>query len=201
MNRTVVIDVETAGLDLSRHPIIQVAATVVDDSWREIGATFEAKIQFDLSVAEPTALELNSYDAATWALEAKPAPLVTRELGLFLREHSTVRLVSSRTGKPYSVARLCGHNLATFDLPAIERLFKFHCEFFPVAWNACLDTLQLARWVFAVRDPKPASFKLADLCAWYEIELEGAHDAFADVKATACLARALALEVKREVAA
>jgi exonuclease I len=49
----------------------------------------------------------------------------------------------------------------------------------------CWDTLQLAMFVFHLAHIKTPDFKLSTVAEALEISLENAHDALADVRATA----------------
>lgn len=182
--KLVFFDLETGGLEL-RHPVIQLAAIALED-FAEV-ATFEAKIRFDEKVADPEALKLNSYDAETWRRESRPEGLVVNEFSAFLRAHSHCEMISKRTGRPYMVARLAGHNAAAFDAPRLQAMFKRHSAFLPAAYQV-MDTLQLALWFTG---GARASYRLADLCTEYGISAAGAHDALADVRMCAQLARVL----------
>src|ERR1019366_3616301 len=104
----VFFDLETAGLT-SAHPDIQLAAIAVDPDWNELD-TFDEKIRFDISRADPEALKLNHYDPAIWEREALGECAVVKSFAAFLGPYKCVQLVSKRTGNPYSVARLAGHH-------------------------------------------------------------------------------------------
>lgn len=188
--KLVVFDCETSGLDPQKHAIIQIAAVAVDEQFRELEA-FERKILFLVENAEPEALKLNSYDAAIWEREALAPARVAAEFASFLGRHATVELISKRSGRPYQVARLAGHNAASFDGEFLKAWYRRLGAFLPAEY-LIRDTLQLALWRFHGAVEKPASFKLADLCAYFGIELGAdAHDALADVRATAQLAARL----------
>jgi DNA polymerase III epsilon subunit-like protein len=180
----VFFDMETAGL-LERHPTIQIAAIATDD-FEEVGS-FEAKIKFDVSLADPEALKLNSYDPQVWDDEAIPEIAAVAKFYLFLQRHAETEMTSKRTGRPYKVTRVAGHNAATFDGPRLKSMFERNNQFLP-AHPQVLDTLQLALWKTKAGFK---SYKLADLCAHFGIETAGAHDALADVRMCAKLARQL----------
>jgi len=115
--RIVFFDLETGGLDPTRHPIIQIAAVVVDDDWREI-ETFQSLIQFSERAAESAALEINHYDRERWAAEARPWRTVLADFKTLLKRHSTLeRRGSKPPHNPYKIAQLAGHNAASFDGP------------------------------------------------------------------------------------
>lgn len=183
---TVYFDFETSGL-LPSNPNIQLAALAVNEQWEEL-ETYEAKIQFDIAKADPEALKMNHFNTETWKELAIPVPLVVSTFSAFLKRHASIEMVSKRTGAPYSVARLAGHNAATFDGPRLKDMYAR--DFLP-AHPQVLDTLQLALWYFLGAENKPDSLRLEKLCQWFEIELTNAHDALADVRGSVAIAKAM----------
>ena len=183
----VFFDIETGGLELS-HPILQIAAVAVDAEWKEIG-TFEGKIIINKDKCSPKALEINSYDEVLWAKEANPERDVIRDFKSFLDKYRSVDLISKRTGRSYSVARVGGHNVR-FDIDRVQLAFKRHGEFFPIQLNNPLDTLQGAVWHFERNSiHPPENYQLATIAKFFDIETTGAHDALVDVRLTVKLAR------------
>ena len=184
----VYFDLETGGV-ADGHPDIQLAAIAIDEtSWAEL-ACFEAKIEFDAAAADPEALRLNHYSPEAWQ-EALPAALVAARFSAFLERFRSLQMVSKRTGRPYAVAKLVGHNAASFDGPRLRRMFERVQRFLP-ADPRIRCTCQRALWWFDERGLAPADYKLATLCEHFGIEISQAHEALADVRATIALARAL----------
>lgn len=175
----VFFDLETGGV-LSHHPDIQLAAIAVDEDWNELD-TFEAKIKFAITKADPEALKMNHYDPEIWEREALAESIVVELFYNFLEPYKCIQLVSKRTGNPYSVARLAGHNGATFDGPRIQAMFNRHKRFLP-AHPQVMCSLQRALWYAVENGVKFESLKLSSLCAHFGIPLPGAHDALADVR-------------------
>lgn len=191
--RIVFFDLETGGLDSARHPIIELAAVSVDDQSFEPLAEFHTLVAFDEMKADAAALEVNHYDRARWA-EAPSEVTVVDRFSRFLREHSTVSMMS-KAGRPYTIARLAGHNAASFDFAFLRSLFERNRAFLPAAFQV-LDTLQLALWrYFGAGERAPKNLKLETLVEHFGIARDGvAHSALSDVRATAALAKML-LEV------
>lgn len=187
--KIVVFDLETGGLDPDRHAIIQFAA-VATVGLREIVDELEVKILFPASAAEEEALALNSYDPAVWAADAKSPDVAADHISAFLRKHADWEKVS-KAGNPYTVARLAGHNAASFDCPFLAAWYSRRKLFCPAAIYEPLDTMHLARWYFAIRGGAPENLKLGTLAAHFDIEMP-AHDALEDVRTTAELAFELA---------
>ena len=188
---TVYFDLETGGIE-AHQPNIQIAAIAVRDGVEV--AAFEHKIRFDDSVADPEALAINHYDAAVWADQAVTSETAVRAFSRFCRDHADLELLSKRTGRPYSVARLAGHNIVSFDIPRLRRMFDESTDsYLPACWWYPLDTYQRAIWHFAERDiPTPENYKLSTLAAHFGLDAEGAHDALADVRLSAGVAHAIA---------
>ena len=149
------------------------------------------KVQFDVTKAEPEALAVNHYTADAW-LDAVAPLTACVKIGAFLKRHADVRLISKRTGRPYTVARLCGFNCAVFDQPKLYSLFTKCNQFLPASFQT-LDILQRALFYFTEhRLEMPENFQLGTLMQHFGLEFDGeAHDALADVKATVAVYRAM----------
>lgn len=191
MSCVVFFDTETSGLH-PEHPTIQLAAIAVGPDWTEL-ETFERKIAFDERQADPEALAMNHYDASVWKRDAVPEVVAVQEFAALLNRHRSIDLVSKRTGKPYRVARVGGHNVAGFDLDRVSAMFKRFGTFFPVDFRSTLDTRYGAVWFFEAHpeQEKPADFKLTTLAAHFGIPTDGAHDALFDVRLSIALAHGL----------
>lgn len=187
-NTVVFIDLETGGTDIHRSPIIQIAAIAV--SADQITDQLEIKVCFDESQADPEALRLNSYEREEWQKCAIAPAMARGKLCAFLKKHATVQMVSQRTGNPYMVAQLAGHNAAAFDGPMLQAWFKAANEFFPASYRI-LDTLQLAMWTFHGIADGPKDFKLTTVAEYLGIAVENAHDALADVRMSHRIAQEL----------
>lgn len=191
--RTVYVDIETAGLDPKRHPIIQIAAIAVDDVGDPVEA-FEAKIRFDERKANKNSLRKSHYHPGTWANEAREPADVARAFAEFLRRHATVPMTSAK-GEGYFVVQLAAHN-AAFDGPVLQSWYERLGIYLP-ARRQVLCTLQRAIWYFT-ENPimmRPKDFKLATLCEHFRVPFHAAaaHEALADVSATVALYKALLL--------
>lgn len=186
----VFFDLETGGVHPT-HPDIQLAAVAVDENWNEL-AHFERKIQFDEAMADPEALKMNHYDPEIWAKYAIPEAVATADFSRFLEPFKVVQLVSKRTGRPYSVARLAGHNAATFDGPRIQAMFSRHKMFLP-AHPQVMCSLQRALWYARERNVTFQSLKLSVLCEHFGIAIPDAHDALADVRGSIAIVKAMAV--------
>lgn len=185
--KTVYFDLETGGVN--QEPTIQLAAVAVNQDWSEAG-TFEHKIKFDPGACDPEALRLNGYSPEAWKDALIPSA-VAMKFAQWIKPHSTVEMISKRTGVPYMVARLAGYNALTFDLPRLRDMFGQ--SFFPCSYHV-RDVLQRAMFWFDENpdQPKPRDLKLSTLCEYFGISNAGAHEALTDVRMTVALHRKLA---------
>ena len=184
----VYFDLETGGV-ADTHPDIQLAAVAIEeDTWSEVGA-FEEKIAFDVKEADPEALQLNHYSPEAWA-KAEQISQVAFRFSHFLERFRSLAMISKRTGRPYSVAKLVGHNAASFDGPRLRRIYEKLNRFLP-ADPRVRCTCQRALWWFDERRIAPVDFKLSTLCQYFGIPVHETHDALADVRLTVQLAKAL----------
>ena len=158
----VYFDLETGGLDPIHNPIIQIAAYSP-----KLDESFEVKLQFSEANATAEALGINSYDKEMWKKEAVPSNDAIQLFDTFLRKHS-----------PGKRAILAAWNGAKFDGPFLhmfvgrERLRNFHADY------KVYDPMQLAMWVL----PELESHRLTAVAKAMKIDIEGAHDAMADVR-------------------
>lgn len=180
----VFVDIETAGIDPKRHPILQIAAIAADQQLRPLEG-FEAKAQFDDAKANKNSLRKNHYSRGVWATEAIPAKEVAKQFADFLRRHASIPVVSS-SGATYRVAQLVAHN-AAFDGPFLTAWFERQGIFLPAKRHP-LCTMQRAMWYFAERPElrPPSDYKLATLCRLFNVSFHAAsaHEALGDATAT-----------------
>lgn len=188
--RKVFFDLETGGFDPAKHPIIQIAAIAVDADLKEL-ASFECKVDFDLDEADKEALLNNSYDREVWERDSITPNHACNELSKFLKQFADVQMIS-KAGRPYNVAQLIGHNADSFDGPFLQAWYRRLNQFMPAAFRT-LCTYQRALHHFHENPDigKPESYKLGDLCKWFGLPLENAHDAMGDCRATLAVYKAV----------
>ncbi len=195
------IDTETGGV-LDHQPTIQLAAVAMnEDTWREV-ANFETKIQFDESACDPEALKMNHYDPEVWKQSAVPVAEACRRFALFVGPYKSLQMISKRTGAPYSVAKLGGYNALTFDGPRVRRMFQDCGVFFPCSFHI-RDVLQRAMWFVdeSKLEKPPENLKLGTMCEYFGINIDGAHDALADCRLTAELAKRMRAPTQEAISA
>ena len=78
--KLVFFDLETGGLNPTRHPVIQMAAIAVDQHLEPI-ETFEAKIRFDEQKANRNSIRKNHYHRGIWAKVALEPEVAARNFG------------------------------------------------------------------------------------------------------------------------
>jgi DNA polymerase III epsilon subunit-like protein len=189
--KLIFFDLETAGPNPKRHPIIQLAAAAVDHALQPIEA-FEAKVTFDPRTAISNSLRKNHYSRGTWAKEAREPEVVAVDFAAFLRRHATVPALAAN-GDSYEVAQLVAHN-ATFDGEFLRAWYERLGIYLPARFQV-LCTLQRALWLFSEKTSlaPPPNYKLATLCHSFGVSFHAAnaHEALADVSATVRLYEAL----------
>lgn len=183
---TCYFDFETGGIELS-HPNISLAAIAIKDGV-EIDSMY-CLIQFDETLADPRALEINRYDPERWK-DAVPEVVATKRFSDFLSKYKTISIISARTGRPYDVARLAGYNCAPFDGPRANAMFDRH-KIFPPFRRPTLDVLQLALEYLDGNGITLANNRLSTVAAHFGIPSDGAHDALEDVRMTAAIHKAI----------
>lgn len=186
--KAVCFDLETGGLDVERHPIIQIGAVACDLSDCLEIESFERKIVFDVGIADAKSLSLAHYDADVWSREAILLEQALWDFNVFLCSHADIDMVS-RAGNPYRIARLLGFNV-TFDATRIRRAYEKAGIFFSASYGE-MCVLNRARFFFAERSHSPpANFKLGTLADYFGVPHD-AHDALSDARATLAVYRAI----------
>jgi DNA polymerase III alpha subunit (gram-positive type) len=176
----VFFDVETSGLDWKKHEIIQLAAYAPATE-----EYFNEYIQFDVSKADKTALEINHYNEELWKKKAIDKVSACSKFRDFLCGHKSVERISKKN-KKYAVAVLSGHCAAKFDMPFLVEMFQDCNEFLPADFR-CYDTMQLALW--GLHDL--TDYTLEGLTKYFDISYMTAvhfHDARTDARYNATVA-------------
>jgi DNA polymerase-3 subunit epsilon len=163
------VDIETTGLDITRHEIIQIGCVLVEQDWSTknpvftIVDTFECKIQpVHIEYADKTALKINGYSKDEW------------EGALPLKE------ALAQLAQKTKDAIMIGHNVAfdykfldmAFKITGVKNLMHYHL----------LDTISIAYTKLHERDIQ--KYSLYTLTEQFGIKNEKQHTALADAQAT-----------------
>jgi DNA polymerase-3 subunit epsilon len=159
--RFAVVDVETSGLDVQRHHILQVAVVLIDADGTVLD-TYSSLVRPRYGMYSRVGPR-HIHGISRWSLRRAPRPEQ-------VLPHIT-RLIEG--------AVVTGHNVA-FDVAFLERAAQRAGV--PLAIERTLCTLGLSRWL----DPdRQRRHRLTDLCDRYGITHARPHDALADALATA----------------
>ena len=161
--RFAVVDVETSGLSLRRHHVLQIGLVIVDGNGRVLDRWS--------SLVAPR---------RRWWFRVGPVGIHGIRRHMVLAAPPGAEVLSefvARLGDAHFVA----HN-AAFDAEFLRKASKAHGVDLSIVDPVC--TLTLSRRL----DPdRQLSHRLADLCARYGIDLVRPHDALADADATAAV--------------
>ncbi len=164
------IDIETTGLDVTRHEIIEIGVVLVDASLQNqdtytILDTFHFKIRpMHITQADPQALRINHYDPSQW------------QEAITLQE-ALVQLSEKTKG-----AVMVGHHVA-FDLMFLDRAFKETGVANMMHYHV-LDTVSLAYSKLPEYREDISRYGLQYLCDHFKIKNKESHTARADAYAT-----------------
>lgn len=161
--RFAVVDVETSGLSLRRHHVLQIGLVVIDGNGRVLDRWS--------SLVAPR---------RRWWFRVGPVGIhgIRRHM---VREAPPGSQVLSEFATRLGNAHFVAHN-AAFDAEFLRKASKTHGVVVPIDNPLC--TLTLSRRL----DPdRQLSHRLGDLCARYGIDLVRPHDALADADATAAV--------------
>jgi DNA polymerase-3 subunit epsilon len=161
--RFAVVDVETSGLSLRRHHVLQIGVVVVDGSGQVLDRWS--------SLVAPR---------RRWWFRVGPVGIhgIRRRMVV---EAPPGRQVLTELASRLDGAQFVAHN-AAFDVEFLRKAARTHGV--PLTIPHTLCTLTMSRQL----DPdRQLSHRLSDLCARYGIELVRPHDALADADATAAV--------------
>ncbi len=157
------IDIETTGLNVLVHEIIEVGVVLTTPTLKVIEA-FELKIKPErIEDADKISMKINHYDSADWkdAMSLKEA----------------MKILSKKVEDCIMV----GQNVA-FDSGFLEYAFAQNKITNSMHYYK-LDTISIA-WAKLHKEPDLEHFSLRELCKRFGIENEKAHNALSDARAT-----------------
>jgi len=157
------IDIETTGLNLLKHEIIEIGCVLTTPDLKVI-EEFELKIKPEhIEEADPIALKVNHYNEEDW----ESAPTLEKALKIFCKKVKDCIMV--------------GHNVS-FDAGFIEYVFNQNKIKNPMHYHK-LDTISIA-WAKLHNDPDFEHLSLHEMCLRFGIKNERAHSALPDARAT-----------------
>ena len=162
-NNFAFIDIETTGLDLVLHEIIEIGVVITTPTL-EVIEEFELKIKpKHIKSANKVSLKINHYDKALW----KSAYNLSEAMKIFSQKTKDCIMV--------------GQNVA-FDSGFLEYGFAKNKIANNMHYHK-LDTISVA-WAKLHKDPSLEHFSLRELCKRFGIENEHPHSALSDARAT-----------------
>lgn len=157
------IDIETTGLNLFKHEIIEIGCVIATPSLKII-EKFELKIKPEhIEDADKISLKVNHYNEKDW-------------------EHAiNLEKATNIFSKKVKDCIMVGHNVS-FDAGFLEYSFIKNKIKNPMHYHK-LDTISIA-WAKLHNDPKLEHLSLHEMCARFDIKNEHAHSALSDAYAT-----------------
>jgi len=157
------IDIETTGLNLFKHEIIEIGCVLTTPDL-EVIEEFELKIKPEhIENANRVSLKVNHYNPSEW----ENALSLEKAMNIFCKKVKNCIMV--------------GHNVA-FDSGFLERVFDQYKIKNPMHYHK-LDTISIA-WAKLHNDPDLEHFSLRELCIRFGISNVHAHTALSDARAT-----------------
>ena len=157
------IDIETTGLNLLSHEIIEIGCVLATPELEMI-EEFELKIKPEhIESADPVALKVNHYDSGDW------------------KDAQSLKDGMKILSKKVKDCIMVGHNVA-FDAGFLEYAFNKTNIANTMHYHR-LDTVSIA-WAKIHNDPKLEHFSLRELSLLFGIKNERAHTALSDARAT-----------------
>lgn len=167
------LDLETTGLDPQVGEIIEAAVIRVDGrTLRELASVSVRVAPLHLERADPEALRVNGYNAATWGGGLLEEALLAIEPLL-------------------ADADVAGCSVARFDIPFLMAAHDTLCWKRPSFGKYQLDIASLC-WPLLSRG-LVKSLSLASLCTFWGVSNAGAHGALTDCRRALAVARAAIL--------
>ena len=157
------IDIETTGLDVAGHEIIEIGCVLTTPKLKVI-EEFELKIKpKHIETSDPVSLKVNHYNEKDW------------KSAIALKE--AIKILSKKVENCIMV----GQNVA-FDSGFLEHAFSQTKTKNSLHYHK-LDTISIA-WAKLHHNKNVEHFSLRELCLHFGIENARAHDALSDARAT-----------------
>jgi len=162
-NNFAFLDIETTGLNLLQHEIIEIGCVVTTPDLKVL-EEFELKIKPEhIEDADPVSMKVNHYDADAW------------------KSAYTLKEAMSILSEKVRGCIMVGQNVS-FDFGFIEVAFTKLGIVNPMHYHK-LDTIAIA-WAKLHRDPDLDYFSLREMCLRFGIENKSPHTGLGDARAT-----------------
>ena len=191
------MDVETGGLDPTKHPITEVAIVAVDEKFKELNqwSTFVKPyggLTIDKKALDSTNVTMSDINKG---MDVKD---VVKVLCQFMKDLNP-------SGRPQGRSIVTGHNVS-FDISFLNLMFQHGKKEFSkyIASNngeidrICTMRLAALKWDGQLKSVDAQSYKLGVCCKRAGIKLVDAHGAMADVRATIKLLKHFQLSMQGE---
>ena len=157
------IDIETTGLNLIEHEIIEIGCVVTAPNLKVI-EEFKLKIKPErIEDADPVSLKISHYDKENW----KRAYTLEKAMKIFSKKVKDCIMVGQ------NVAFDSGFLEYAYAQTGVKNSMHYHK----------LDTISIA-WAKLHKEPDLEHFSLRELCLCFDIKNEHAHTALSDARAT-----------------
>lgn len=173
--KTIFFDCETTGVNPLKNDIIQIAG-VIEDNEKEID-NFNIRMQpFSWENIEQRALDVNKITIEQ--LKGFPEPniaynklvsLFDKHIDKFNKEDKFI---------------VCGYNVK-FDIDFLKEFFIKNSNMYLFSYfGPVKDPMYIINYLRTLNKVDVKSSKLVDVCEYFNIKIENAHDAMADIVAT-----------------
>lgn len=157
------IDIETTGLDVSLHEILEIGCVITDPELKVI-EEFEIKIKPEhIENANKVSLKVNHYKEKDWK-DALP-------------HRKAIYIFSKKVNDCIMVGQNVAFDYGFLDLALLRENFKNTMHYHK------LDTISIA-WAKLNKNKDIEHFSLRDMCKYFNIINENPHSALSDARAT-----------------
>lgn len=176
------IDLETTGLNPYKNGVIQIAG-IIEINGKEV-RSFNYKIKpFKEDLIDLKALGVSSTTLED--LKGFKTPLRAYKDLLYIFD----KYIDKYDRKDKFI--VCGYNVK-FDLDFLKQFWKKNGDNYLFSYiGKVKDPLFIIQWLEAMNKMKTQNNTLTTICSFFDIKLENAHDAMADITATKELAKRL----------
>lgn len=166
------LDVETSGLDPEKNEILQLAATMTDSKFNELG-TFDSFVKPQKSEMSAEALSINKIDI----VKLKDESTIVTVIAKF------IKFCNENIGKDDTLSDImvAGQNVK-FDIAFLNVVFKdFGFKQHPFNYHSLSIDNIYTFYRFILTGKFPKSVSLNEMCKVFNLETKGLHNARNDI--------------------